>query len=1209
MDRGLTPDFSLSTAAAKASAAMASSFDRVCSGGGSSSEEDEEKQPLMMKQRQSLLQQNKDQAEHFRNSQRHLEKQQAGSSFPHIDIGANMNMNVNINIENFDFHALPIEIQLALEDTLLGWTHLTSITIGHLLLPCLVFYVVEHASKYILEQTVYTLTTNAADNVDRWASGNTSQTQTRAHAHAHTLEGDLEHAIEAVLVSPTTHAILGAVAAIAAFRVIRNRRRVWFRHAYGSKEYMTCEEGRRRRAAVLETDKHPSSLLSLSDYDTTGNSSKGYSWTSQMVSNYKRKRHKKKLKRASDRFERHHSSLSPRKPDLRPSSPSDRLGPITRLNTSKPEKASSDYDARSVAPTEDCYDSSSSTTSSFSEDDTPRQTQPREQSCQNNAYHRRTSIAQDAVSIPRIHNVPYAHGGFFGAAPFFLADKRWVKILRELLPDVYVEISRRLGGGYYVGQYLGRSSADASKLIHWAENNPVVAAYGFVMDMQMQKAQFLQETEKQDRHQKPGLLGGAGCGVYDTLYQERMGLFNNDDFSSEPVLIPENPNGMSNTGTIIDHFYQKQPHMGLPETIPTGKKDKKTSPNSNWKMIGEGKVEIPNLEWDIFVDPQLVRRVEAVLNTKDRYIQSKRKKMNKNNNNNSLKNNLGVATPAIYKCDRNNNDCCACCDQHRDDENENTEAVALLADQDNQMNTIASNLCASNTTSCSDCFSNNAGVDDCCDDLEFDPSDRNSIEEDEGEHPDPNDPVLQYLDQELKRRNQELTDRLLIAHGNVLQLITEQAGVLKDWNYSRVQRTRRTLGGGMYARQWMAVFAESLLLGMDPQPAGSHKSSQSNYSNKENHFANTRTDRDSHNFYESDDDGRTPDENAALLPLTGREEDDDPFASAAKHTDFHDEATEDDSSLHCTCSPKCCLDTTIAESVALIERITKTKQPIGILLDLKSRHVPKRVLSLILQSLQAAGIRVVGIASFEISDIRGVCSNDYYNAYGITHSNANATKEILMVHSAGDLQAACDEGLVQPGDYVFFNGGSLILDSARSSTVKSLLGFFFDMCVCGYYSTFDPCVIEDGYRIQSYGYACSGMETTGCFDNASYENFFGNEKVQKTSVFREKNVDEDSIIMSSSDNSDMGNVMRTLADYKRHYGFSMGLYLQEFSIDEAAARLLIELVNNNPSLYDLGLAWGGINGMTVHGIQPGRFTSTDGYWNQRRLGKSWRDQF
>lgn len=81
--------------------------------------------------------------------------------------------------------------------------------------------------------------------------------------------------------------------------------------------------------------------------------------------------------------------------------------------------------------------------------------------------------------------------------------------------------------------------------------------------------------------------------------------------------------------------------------------------------------------------------------------------------------------------------------------------------------------------------------------------------------------------------------------------------------------------------------------------------------------------------------------------------------------------------------------------------------------------------------------------------------------------------------------------------------------------------------------------------------------------------------------------------------------MRTLHAYKRLYQFSMGVYVQEFSIDEAAARLLIEHVNEHKSLYDLGFAWGGVNGMTVQGIKPGRFTSTDGLWNQRHVGKLW----
>merc|ERR1712188_343342 len=99
--------------------------------------------------------------------------------------------------------------------------------------------------------------------------------------------------------------------------------------------------------------------------------------------------------------------------------------------------------------------------------------------------------------------------------------------------------------------------------------------------------------------------------------------------------------------------------------------------------------------------------------------------------------------------------------------------------------------------------------------------------------------------------------------------------------------------------------------------------------------------------------------------------------------------------------------------------------------------------SLMVRSLQAAGIRVVGIASFEISDIRGVSScntphpvcDPFKNVATISSACSTEiprgldvppsiipTKEILIVHSAGDLQAACDEGLVRPGDHVFFNG-------------------------------------------------------------------------------------------------------------------------------------------------------------------------------------------
>ena len=66
----------------------------------------------------------------------------------------------------------------------------------------------------------------------------------------------------------------------------------------------------------------------------------------------------------------------------------------------------------------------------------------------------------------------YSHGGYFAAAPYMLHDPQWIFILRQLMPDVYVEVAHRV-------------HLDSAKLIHWAENNPVVAAYGTIMSQNM----------------------------------------------------------------------------------------------------------------------------------------------------------------------------------------------------------------------------------------------------------------------------------------------------------------------------------------------------------------------------------------------------------------------------------------------------------------------------------------------------------------------------------------------------------------------------------------------------------------------------------------------------------------------------------------------------------------------------------------------------
>ncbi len=1262
MERGSfsSPKITMTTTIVAAAEKVASSidFDMVCSStnsisGSTASSEDEEKTNMhdsdssQQGERQSLLQQNQDQRETQHQSHFNLQNLHLNSlNLPHIDMNSlnlphidmnNLNL-PHIDMENFEFHNLPVEIQMALEDTLLGWTHLTSITIGHVLLPWVVFHTVQQASKYVLERTVYILNTQFQAPDDGMELGNS---------------------VEAVLVSAKTHFILGLVAGIAAFRVIRHRRRVWFRHAYGSKAYKQCEEGRRRREAVLRADRDPNSLLSLSTNNDAPSRRSPRNW----LSNYKKKRHKKKLRQASVRFERHHTGLSPRNSVASSCSVSTTK---TRLDSRRQKPWQDDYDSTSVAPTEEDYDSSSSEENVQNDISKKPTTANTNNQSDNTICPNKSSIAHDAVSIPRINNVPYAHGGFFGAAPFFLADRRWVTILRELLPDVYVEISRRVGTSHYYSKLmgLGRFGAstahldytqDASKLIHWAENNPVVAAYGVAVDLQIKQELRINKMNSNATKINPS---------ESTIRLEPTA-------ATKPIL----ESAGTKRGSIIDQFYNQSNGVVVTQVQTKGEKIENKRYSESKEQEKDEPIVIPNLEWDIFVDPHLVRRVEAVLDAMNGYVASK---IAKKRTNSSVDKEFGhtnsTKTESTRALDGNENskskcESCAFCTNNIDNSNKKetnfededsgeSEAAALLANHDhNSCNNLIgiNNLCGTSTVDvCNNCVptANGTNLGQTTNNSDFFVHDDTSSTKHDGEiHGEDiclehlsRDPVLRYLERELERRTQELTDRLLIAHGNVLQLIMEQSGVLKDWNYSRVQRTRRTLGGGMYARQWMAVFAEALRLGMKQPQKGGKRCSRKN-PNRESNTTKTFFDDEKDYRYSgsSETDALLSPGRAMQYVFEGEEKFDEEDSDGEEYDDLFEsdryDPLEDDNN-HCTCSPRCCLDTTMAESLQIIERITQTKEPIGILLDLKSRHVPKRVLSLMVRSLQTAGIRVVGIASFDMSDIRGVCSHPQ-TIFQQSGANGHVvskipmgvkpplatTKEILMVHSAGDLQAACDEGLVRPGDHVFFNGGSLILDSARSSTVKSFLGFFVDMCACGFYSTFDPCVIEDGYKIQSYGYACSSMdamETAECFANETRNlmerSCNGNNSSNLHHQHYQNAVDmdvvraeEDTLLLSPSsscdDETEMGAVMKTLADYKKHYGFSMGLYLQEFSIDEAAARLLIDLVNNNPEIYDLGLAWGGINGMTVHGIQPGRFTSTDGYWNQRRLGKTWKSPF
>lgn len=539
-----------------------------------------------------------------------------------------------------------------------------------------------------------------------------------------------------------------------------------------------------------------------------------------------------------------------------------------------------------------------------------------------NRHRRRPSFRTDPVPVMQsiqhdqilfangpIQRLLYIHGSYFGAAPFMLNNPHWISLLRHLMPDVYVEISRRV------------NKAPPYRLIHWAENNPVVAAYGTAQSLE-------------------------------------------------------------NSGTT------------------------------------------PNVEWDVFLDPDMVHNVHVVLQARETFLASVYPEYR-----------IGarpMATIAIPG-----------------------EAVS--------------------------------------------PSQRS---------------ILRYYNAQLHKRVRLLVDKMLIAHGNLTQLSLEQTGYAKHYIYSRVRRTRRTLGGGIYARQWMAVYAESLRIGVldesvSPPPPSSTSSdaatsSTSSTTSSPNKLGGYRRGSTLNSIAESS-----------------------------------------------------CPDFSIARSVEIIRAISKCADPFGLVLDVKSRHVPKPVWACVVDTLRADGVRVEGIGAFVMDDIRG-----------LSHFTIKPVREIMLFHSAGDLQRACHDGLVQRGDSVLFNGGSLIW-----SPPKSLPGLLW--------LSYDAHQVKRSYRLYPFAHT-QPSPAANRRDSSSGHNDTAASGVQD-------------MVTSSS----------TIEHYKQYYELSIGLYVQEFAIDEAAVNLLVDYCNKNQHVYDLGLNWGGVNGITIRGIQPDRFTSTDGYWNQRHIGRDW----
>jgi hypothetical protein len=221
--------------------------------------------------------------------------------------------------------------------------------------------------------------------------------------------------------------------------------------------------------------------------------------------------------------------------------------------------------------------------------------------------------------------------------------------------------------------------------------------------------------------------------------------------------------------------------------------------------------------------------------------------------------------------------------------------------------------------------------------------------------------------------------------------------------------------------------------------------------------------------------------------------------------------------------------------------------------------------------------------------------------------------EIIFFHSAGDMQLGCNKGSVKRGDRVFFNAGSLLWDYPNlydAVEVKNILLHRLHPC-------FDGELIKEGYRLKPYAKVRKRAPTSpksytdaestcdestvgdGDEDSTTSDLFT---KLLIAERYRRSAAEVEDFIFEEAPD---GGTCSTIQDYKEHYQLSIGLYVQEFAIDEAAISLIAKYVNSNPHVFDLGLSWGGVNGLTVKGIQPGRFTATDGLWNQRYGGMPW----
>jgi hypothetical protein len=322
---------------------------------------------------------------------------------------------------------IPLEVKLALENRIFGWSHLTSNILGHIFYTTGSFLL----TYFILTELHYLYHVHLRKHEDP------------AHAEMETWFLSMRWAISAFV-------------AINTFRMVRRRRHVWFRAPYGSKEYQ--KDAARRRMTVRETDQN----TVLGRLMRKGNELMQRRVQKKLLKAHKmfqkkQQRQQLRLKQEKERLQKmQDQQLS--SPDnnttITTTSDDDLLCNVSRdicyspcdsfcgnVDDVEPSRAGYSSDSLSSSDDETLVEAFlSSTMSDISETHLNPEINPSLQARRANrrkTFHTRPTTKMESIMHDQILfrcgpiiNMPYAHGGFFGAAPFMLANPHWIAILR-----------------------------------------------------------------------------------------------------------------------------------------------------------------------------------------------------------------------------------------------------------------------------------------------------------------------------------------------------------------------------------------------------------------------------------------------------------------------------------------------------------------------------------------------------------------------------------------------------------------------------------------------------------------------------------------------------------------------------------------------------------------------------------------------------------